>query len=98
MALRLILVSLAVACSGAADPPVAGPQVTALFSPATAFQGCLLASPLRGPDDQIIATASNGEIGAIHPMSGARAWTVNLPVEAGETAQVLATPVRIDDL
>jgi hypothetical protein len=58
----------------------------------------LLATPLLGPGDRIIAVASDGEVSAVDPVSGARAWTLHLPVEGGQDALVLATPIRVDDL
>ncbi|HEX5865145.1 MAG TPA: hypothetical protein VF014_12975, partial [Casimicrobiaceae bacterium] len=58
----------------------------------------MLATPLVGPADRIIAVASDGEVSAIDPVSGARVWTLRLPVDEGQEALVLATPIRIDEL
>jgi len=92
----LITLLTAGACGGG-DPPAPG-RLEPIFSIAPSLSGCALASPLLGPGDRIIAVASDGEVSAVDPVTGARAWTLHLPVEEGQGALVLATPIRIDDL
>jgi hypothetical protein len=92
---RLALSCLAVACDPAPPRPPPEIDVSRAWKSET-FAGCVLASPLLGPDrDQVIVASGDGSVVALAPDSGAIAWRLALPAPEGELAHVIATPALI---
>lgn len=64
--------------------------------PGVRLDACAIASPLLGPDGELIISGSDAVVG-VDPDDGAERWRVTLPAPEGERAFVVATPALDDD-
>lgn len=66
--------------------------------PGPRFKGCVYASP-QAIDDRgarsVVVVDGGGEVTAIDPKTGARAWSLVLPAPEGEQAMAVSTPVVV---
>ncbi len=69
-------------------------------NPSVSFDESIIASPLLHVSQErtvIIVPVSNGIVSALDPETGAVVFEIKLPTPVGQTAQLIATPVIIDD-